>query len=104
MNMNQNIPTIKYGICMPYEDFKSLISETYRQGRMSYAIETGKEKAFYSYRQILKKYGRPIVDIWMKNRQLKAVQLGNALVFDKREVDELYASDKNKPFLCKIEY
>ena len=43
-----NIPTYKAGVLIPLDDFKKVLAESYRQGRMSYAIETGKEKTFYS--------------------------------------------------------
>ena len=89
---------------MPMDDFHKVLSDAFRQGRMSFAIETGKEKAFYSYNAMIKKYTRPVVDKWINERQIVPLQVGNSTRFDKREVEELAMSDIYRAHLCRIEY
>jgi len=97
-----NIPTYEAGILAPMDDFRKILSEAYRQGRMSYAIETGKEKAFYSYNAMIKKYGRSVVDGWIKNRKIIPLPVGNSIRFDRREVEVLANSDIYRVYQCNI--
>jgi hypothetical protein len=104
INKFQNIPIYKAGVLMPMDDLRKLLSEAFRQGRQSYAIETGKACSFYSYNAMIKKYTRPVVDGWISNNKIKPFKVGTSVRFDKREVEELAASDIYMAHLCRIEY
>jgi hypothetical protein len=86
-------PKYEPAFLVPMDDFRKLMTDAFRQGRMSYAIETGKEKAFYSYNALIKKYTRPVVDGWISAKRIVPLPVGNSLRFDKMEVETVAKSD-----------
>lgn len=96
------IPTYEPGFLVPMDDFRKILSEAFRQGRMSYAIESGKDKAFYSYNALIKKYTRPVVDEWIGTKKIVPLPVGNSLRFDRMEVEAVANSDIYRVYQCNL--
>jgi hypothetical protein len=96
------LPAYEPAFLVPMDDFRKLMTDAFRQGRMSYAIETGKEKAFYSYNALIKKYTRPVVDGWITSKKIIPVPVGNSKRFDKMEVETVAKSDIYRVYPCNL--